>query len=81
MLTLLMNVPLQDCYRQNARLWGFERPRVNLGWTEVEKEAVRQGVRVIGVGHWAQIKKRFAQELFDRTPIQIKVRGQGAFIW
>lgn len=41
-------------------------------FTEEEKEAIRTGVEQIGVGKWAEIKKRFRSELRQRTSVQIK---------
>ena len=40
-------------------------------WTDQELEAVKQGVRVLGPGKWAEIKRMYPI-LNDRTGVQIK---------
>jgi len=41
-------------------------------WTDLEKAAVVDGIKVLGVGNWAAIKRREALILRDRTSGQIK---------
>ncbi len=43
-------------------------------FTEEEKQAIREGVRRFGKGHWATIKAEYAIILRNRTSVQIKVR-------
>lgn len=42
-------------------------------FTDEEKRAIREGVRVFGKGHWAVIKDKYSIILNDRTSGQIKV--------
>lgn len=42
-------------------------------WTDVETQALREGIRAIGVGNWAAIKNRYETILQNRTSGQIKV--------
>ena len=41
-------------------------------WTEDEKNAVREGVRIYGEGNWVAIKKKFSKRLHDRTTDHIR---------
>ena len=41
-------------------------------WTEVEKQAIREGVRSLGAGQWADIKQRYKTIFEYRTSGQIK---------
>lgn len=41
-------------------------------WTEEEKNAVKQGVEMHGVGNWVKIKDEYAEILRNRTSVQIK---------
>jgi hypothetical protein len=41
-------------------------------WTDEEKRAVQEGIRIFGVGYWSAMKNRFEEELADRTSGQIK---------
>ena len=41
-------------------------------WTEDEKNAVREGVRIYGEGNWVAIKKKFSKRLHDRTTEHIR---------
>jgi hypothetical protein len=41
-------------------------------WTDEEKGAIREGIQIFGIGHWAVIKNHFKKELVDRTSGQIK---------
>ena len=42
-------------------------------WTDEEKDAIKEGMRMFGKGKWAAIKKQFSALLEDRTSSQIKV--------
>lgn len=42
-------------------------------FTEGEKNAIREGVRRLGTGKWAEIKVAYASILSNRTNVQIKV--------
>jgi Myb-like DNA-binding domain len=41
-------------------------------WSEEEKDAVKKGVEVFGLGKWRDIKKHFRAVLHNRTSVQIK---------
>jgi Myb-like DNA-binding domain len=41
-------------------------------WTDEEKNAVREGVRTLGVGKWMDVKKKYPFVLKNRTSVQIK---------
>jgi Myb-like DNA-binding domain len=41
-------------------------------WSEEEKEAVKKGVEIFGLGKWSDIKKHFRAVLHNRTSVQIK---------
>lgn len=41
-------------------------------WSDHEKRAVKEGIRQLGTGHWADIKDRYKVILDDRTSGQIK---------
>lgn len=41
-------------------------------WSEEEKDAVKKGVALFGVGKWKEIKVRFGALLRNRTSVQIK---------
>ena len=41
-------------------------------FTEEEKGAIKLGVQRFGFGRWAQIKEYYAEELMDRTSVNIK---------
>lgn len=41
-------------------------------WTPEEKNAVKEGVKMYGVGNWASIKKEYKDILQNRTGVQIK---------
>ena len=41
-------------------------------WSEEEKEAVRNGVRICGVGNWKQVRFLGMPVLRSRTPVDIK---------
>jgi hypothetical protein len=43
-------------------------------WTEEEKRAIKEGIRELGVGKWADIKAMYSVLLDERTSGQIKVR-------
>ena len=45
-------------------------------WTDAEKAAVIEGIKTVGVGRWAEIKKKYHEALEFRTSGQIKVRGK-----
>lgn len=47
--------------------------RRRVPWTDEEKAAIRQGVRIYSVGQWAKIKAKFKVELANRTAVQVKV--------
>lgn len=48
-------------------------------WTDAEKQAVIEGIKEFGVGHWARTKKKYFMTLSFRTSGQIKVRIRGSF--
>lgn len=48
-------------------------------WSDEEKRAIKEGIKQIGVGQWAEIKKLYEVILNDRTSGQIKVRGVACF--
>lgn len=41
-------------------------------WSDEEKEAVKKGVEIFGLGKWSDIKKHFREVLHNRTSVQIK---------
>jgi hypothetical protein len=41
-------------------------------WTNEEKRAIQEGIKIFGKGQWAVIKGHFNKELADRTSGQIK---------
>jgi hypothetical protein len=41
-------------------------------WTNEEKRAIREGIKIFGKGQWSVIKNHFKEELADRTSSQIK---------
>ena len=43
-------------------------------WTDAEKGAVIEGIKLYGIGKWAEIKKEYLETLKFRTSGQIKVR-------
>lgn len=43
-------------------------------WTDEETECLANGVALFGVGQWLKIKKRFSQELHDRSNVDLKDR-------
>jgi hypothetical protein len=43
-------------------------------WTDEEKRAIKEGIREVGAGKWAEIKKMYIVILKERTSGQIKVR-------
>lgn len=47
--------------------------RKRMRFTEVEKNAIRKGVRQFGFGKWSEIKSEYAVELRNRTNVNIKV--------
>ena len=44
-------------------------------WLPEEAKAIKEGVRLYGIGHWAKIKNRYDYVLRNRTSGQIKVRA------
>jgi len=48
------------------------RVRRRRRWTDEEKTAIKEGVRIHGVGHWVEIKKMYGEILRNRTSVQIK---------
>jgi hypothetical protein len=48
-------------------------------WSDEEKRAIKEGIKQIGAGQWADIKKLYEVILNDRTSGQIKVRGVACF--
>ncbi len=46
-------------------------------WTDAEKQAVIEGIKEFGVGHWALTKEMYLSTLCFRTSGQIKVRIGG----
>jgi hypothetical protein len=54
---------------RKKRTKAYEGRRI---WSDDEKNAIKEGIKVIGVGKWADIKRRYSVLLGDRTGGQIK---------
>ena len=47
--------------------------RKRMRFSDVEKDCIREGVRLFGFGKWSQIKSEYGMELRNRTNVDIKV--------
>ena len=61
---------LPSSKRRKSQRKSYKGRRV---WTDEEKTAIKEGIKVQGKGKWADIKEAYAEILKDRTSQQIKV--------
>ena len=57
--------------------------QTNRPWSDAEKTAIKQGMKIYGKGEWAKIKEHYKEILGERTSGQISVsismrRGLGS---
>lgn len=63
------NVLVYPTKKQKSQQKKYEGRKV---WTDAEKTAVIEGMKYVGIGKWAEIKKEYAEILKFRTSGQIK---------